>query len=297
MPRYSLAGLGVDCAFELAGAPRSSAEVVDLLVERAQSSSPPIAHWLLEKPFRGSTTPWLSVAKAAGGYLVRVHGEADFVIDAEGTRVEVRPIEEGDDASIAQLFLDQVLPQVLELRGCLALHASAIAIDARAVGFLGTSGAGKSTLTASFGLPVLSDDCLVVTRTDPVLALASYSATRLTESSARALEPSTTLPLASPRSTKRRLARPTPTTLAPELAALYLLAEGPRVELRRLSRRDAIVRVAEHVHRLDPLRDLGGELDRLEHLASHARIAELSYPRAFEALPRVRALVLGDAAA
>jgi hypothetical protein len=56
---------------------------------------------------------------------------------------------------------------VLRLRGVLALHASAVVVRGRAVGFVGPGGAGKSTLAALFGLrgyPVLTDDVLALHR-------------------------------------------------------------------------------------------------------------------------------------
>jgi hypothetical protein len=55
---------------------------------------------------------------------------------------------------------------ILHQRGLLTLHANAVVVDGRAIGFMGHPGAGKSTLAAWFhdrGFDVLADDVCVVT--------------------------------------------------------------------------------------------------------------------------------------
>ena len=54
---------------------------------------------------------------------------------------------------------------VLRLRGTVCLHASAVAINDRAIALVGPPGAGKSTAAAAFacaGFPVLSDDVVAL---------------------------------------------------------------------------------------------------------------------------------------
>jgi len=82
-------------------------------------------------------------------YLVS-HGK-DILVD----------IHEGSNESDAALFVLTMFGVLLHQRGDLVLHASAIAIDGRAMIFCGPSGAGKSTLAASLmnrGLRIVSDD-------------------------------------------------------------------------------------------------------------------------------------------
>jgi len=58
-----------------------------------------------------------------------------------------------------------VLAFVLRLRGVVSLHASAVAIEGRAVALVGSPGAGKSTISAAFaksGYAVLSDDVVAL---------------------------------------------------------------------------------------------------------------------------------------
>jgi len=73
------------------------------------------------------------------------------------------------DADAATFLLGPVLAFTMRLRGLVPLHASAVAIDGRAVLFAGHPGAGKSTTAAVFaalGFPVLSDDVVPVLPTD-----------------------------------------------------------------------------------------------------------------------------------
>lgn len=58
-------------------------------------------------------------------------------------------------------LLGPVMGFVLRLRGIVSLHASAVAVDDRAIALVGMPGAGKSTTAAAFacsGFSVLSDD-------------------------------------------------------------------------------------------------------------------------------------------
>src|SRR5262249_61728973 len=54
---------------------------------------------------------------------------------------------------------------LLRLRGVTCLHASAIAVDGRAIALIGPPGAGKSTTAAAFtqqGYPALSEDVVAL---------------------------------------------------------------------------------------------------------------------------------------
>jgi energy-coupling factor transporter ATP-binding protein EcfA2 len=128
-----------------------------------------------------------------------------------------------------------VLGFALRLRGVLALHASAVLLDGRAVALVGPSGSGKSTAAAAFasaGVPVLSDDVLAVRRVaDDLLAYPSYRLLRLWVESEQMLFGTTgALPLLTPTWDKRALplgdAHPFHPVPAP-LGDVFLIA--PRV--------------------------------------------------------------------
>ncbi len=71
-------------------------------------------------------------------------------------------IEPGHDpADLVLYLLGTCFAVILQQRGRVVLHASAVAVDGRAMLFCGQSGAGKSTLAALLerrGYPLLNDD-------------------------------------------------------------------------------------------------------------------------------------------
>jgi hypothetical protein len=78
-----------------------------------------------------------------------------------GREIVVDPLPDADPGVVQVLLQGRVMAYLLRQRGCLPLHASAIAIEGQGVLFAGESGAGKSTTAAAFyagGHSVLTDD-------------------------------------------------------------------------------------------------------------------------------------------
>jgi hypothetical protein len=107
--------------------------------------------------------PLLRVWRVAGGayFRYRYIDGTEFLIDRLGRRVWMTWKEPLTVEDAATYFLGPVIGFVLRLRGVVCLHASAVAVDDRALVLLGSAGAGKSTTAAAFaqlGYPVISDD-------------------------------------------------------------------------------------------------------------------------------------------
>ena len=260
----------------------------------------------------------VSVGRGREGFVVRFSGCAEFWIAAGGAEVVGAPLGGSPPATLAQLFLDQALPLALHARGRFTFHASAVALGGQdLVAFLGPSGAGKSTLASSLVHPaeapssggvgarpptsadvLFCDDCLAVEPVaEGILAYPSYPSVRLWAESAGALfsDPAA-LPLASPRTSKLRASLPaaTESTLIRRLYLIESSDDAPAIT--RLPRREALMRLAVHLYRLDP-RDrarLTGELDLLERVVSTVPVAVLAYRRAFAELPAVRRAIAAD---
>jgi len=99
--------------------------------------------------------------KRTGEYRVRYSHGLTFYLDADVTDIRVRCEPPSPLEDIATFLLGPVLGLVLRLRGVTCLHASAVALEGRAIAFMGVPGAGKSTTAALFtqkGHSVLSDD-------------------------------------------------------------------------------------------------------------------------------------------
>lgn len=148
---------------------------------------------ILECPnIQGSV--WLAFRKDKSSYLAVFPGLCTFRIMLQKRRIECAPVAGIAPSTIAHLLLDHAIPRFLSLQtGYLVLHACAVLVDGHAMAILGHSGTGKSTLAtylASNGLPLVTDDCLVLRWDDGAghwLAEPGYRSVRLWSDSSEAL--------------------------------------------------------------------------------------------------------------
>lgn len=117
-----------------------------------------------------------------GESRIRVRGAREIT-------VEILP---GADRKAVRLsILGPAFSKLLERRGLLVLHASAVRMDREAVAFLGAAGAGKSTLAAALhrrGHALVTDNQLVLRFTgDKVFAIPTFPQFKLWPDSARSL--------------------------------------------------------------------------------------------------------------
>ena len=115
----------------------------------------------------GRGEPQVTVHRARDDTRFRISyldGTVIFV-DAAGREVWATIPEGATVEDTATYLLGPTLGFVLRLRGVTCLHASAVAIDGRAVALAGPSGTGKSSTAAAFarlGYPVLTDDVAAI---------------------------------------------------------------------------------------------------------------------------------------
>ncbi len=96
-----------------------------------------------------------------GGFGFFYSDGARFAVDPRGREVWADWPDDYTLEDACTYLVGPVIAFVLRLRGIVCLHASAMAVDGRAICLMGCSGAGKSTTAAAFaqlGYPVLSDD-------------------------------------------------------------------------------------------------------------------------------------------
>lgn len=90
-------------------------------------------------------------------------------ISADGASVLCAPPEEEAPWSWQRFLVGRILPWAAVLRGFEVFHASAVAIDGRAIALTGPTGAGKTSLALRLveqGAAFLTDDVLAVDRHD-----------------------------------------------------------------------------------------------------------------------------------
>ena len=101
---------------------------------------------------------------APGTFLIHVPGVARYCVTA-GRDTVIEPCGGSDRSAVSSLFTGTVLAALLQQRGLISFHASAVATGTGAVLFAGWSGVGKSSLLAALierGYAAMSDDATAV---------------------------------------------------------------------------------------------------------------------------------------
>ena len=182
-------------------------------------------------------------------FLLRAPGDHYFYYrKGDGITIERGP---GADISEEALWLNgSVYAAIACLNGLLPIHASAIASDGRVFAFTGPAGAGKSTLVAALGnrgLPMFSDDTLVLDLSDPdcVVCLPGHKRLKLTADALKltgaAQEERVSLTV------EKSYARPGAgdVRMALPIAQLIFLEEGPDLRIERISGAEKLLRLQD----------------------------------------------------
>ncbi|GEM_PF-3843420 len=135
--KYTVYGFSIDSELELSGLPLGH-------------GAPEVSVSLKKLP------PSESILSANGSYFIAkpdfffidVKGIARFQVN-HSTEILIDPAPEASKGDIRLYLLGAVFAALIQQRGELALHASAVMKDGRAVLFSGDSGAGKSTTALS----------------------------------------------------------------------------------------------------------------------------------------------------
>ncbi len=246
---------------------------------------------------------WLRIGRIASSFVLEFANQARFTVSPEDGLIRCFAPEQTPAETIRHLFLDQVMPLALSLRGNFILHASAVAFSRRAVAFAGLTGSGKSTLAASFssqGCSLLADDCLhIQERAGKLVGSSLYSGLRLMPDSASAVLEShrQTLPVAH-YTLKRRFgpaeARIRFSLKPAPLAAIYFLTSPADFTLTQISAREAFIELVRYAFLLD-VGDPAGLTRQFEFIRgalAHLSFFRLSIPRRFEELAAVRERIL-----
>jgi hypothetical protein len=235
----------------------------------------------------------------------------EFVVTADGRGVICRQVEGSSLESFQVYLLGQALSFALVQQRLEPLHAAAVVVDGRAIGFLGSNGFGKSTLAACFleaGYGLLTDDVLTLQESSghvlafpgpPRIKLFSRTARRfLSHNGDRGPMNAGTDKLIVPLDGRCACETPVP------LAGLYSLT-APRHACRRddvaiatMSPRDAfaeLVKATFNRRLATPIR-LARQFELMTGLARAVPVRQLTYARTFDRLEDVRDVVLADLA-
>ena len=118
-------------------------------------------------PYRGADGQPALVIWLLGDGAFRCHYTQgiDYVVSRDGARLWIQWSKTVAESDILSYLLGPVMGFVLRVRGIVCLHASAVAVNRRAVVFIGDVGAGKSTTAMAMGRlghPIISDDIVPI---------------------------------------------------------------------------------------------------------------------------------------
>jgi hypothetical protein len=189
--------------------------------------------------------------------LMHINRIARFLI-RDGSEILFEAEDGHDPGDLTLYLLGTCFAVLLQQRGCVVLHASAVSVDGRAMLFCGQSGAGKSTLAAMLcerGFPLLNDDVCSL-RPEPG---GGFSVTpdgrmlKLWEPSVQHLELTDRRgPAVRGNTEKYYMAPPVADRVAQRVGGVYILEDaepGESVSLRRLSVVDGMAELKRNSYR------------------------------------------------
>ncbi len=141
--------------------------------------------WYVSPELNEDGEPNLRVSRLleTGDFHFEYDDGTRFQVDAAGTRVWATWNETATVEDTATYLLGPILGFLLRLRGITCLHASAVAVEGRAILLVGPAGAGKSTTAAAFaqlGYAVITDDVAALDEVgDAFLIRPAYPRVRL----------------------------------------------------------------------------------------------------------------------
>ena len=170
-----------------------------------------------------------------------------------GSEILVQPAPGAEEAVVRLFILGQGMPVLLHQREFLVLHASSVALNGTAVGFLGSMRSGKSTLAAALyaqGHRMMADDvlCVDINGASRPSVFPSFPQFKLwPDSEGPLLGDPESLARVHPQFEKRALRtadRFSPGSLP--LSGIYVLARGQSTGIESLRPQEAFVELVRH---------------------------------------------------
>lgn len=317
--RYLLYGVTLETSFRFDNRLLASTSDPDVVFDVSPRSPavPPLPGFrhVADHPRKVKDEPFSRLFAFDGGYVLSFTATADFVLRADTIHcyVDDELPDHLRDVLVELRFLGPVMALWLEVRGTLALHASAVLIDDSAVAFLSHGKGGKTSVAATLvqqGHPMLTDDLLAVTVADGgATGCGGFGTMRMWPPEAEHfLGTASGLPLVHPFYEKRRVPvggsdgwgsfDPRPRALR----CLYVLERapmsGPRLRISEVPPREAFTHLMRHSTApfLTSAGVAPGRLKRLTQLLRTVPVRHVLHATSHEDLPSLASSLVAHAA-
>ncbi|MEJ5198969.1 MAG: serine kinase [Anaerolineae bacterium] len=291
---YRAYGLLLDSALALPELPRASgAPDVRIRLAAVTEPAPPLS----------AQSPYGWLRAEAGRAVIHWNEIATFLVQ-DGCEIVVDPAPGVAEELLRAYLLGSALGTLLQQRGWLALHASAVAIGGGAVAFLAGSQWGKSSLAAALyalGHPLVADDVLAVQMDGPApIVYAGFPQLKLWPDALAALgEDAEALPRLYAGAEKRVRSVQAGFAQAPlPLRHVYVLAYGEAIAIEPLAPRPAFLELVRHSYSVRALAGaaVAAHFAQCSRLAGQVAFSRLRRPQDVALLPELARRVEAHAA-
>ncbi len=248
--------------------------------------------------------PWRCLLRPHEAHIL--WDEIATFVSRDGCSIVVDPAPDADERSVQLGVMGPAFATLLQQRGFLLLHASAVEIDGVAVAFMGSSGWGKSTMAAALharGHRLVVDDVVAIRfESGQPEVYPGFPQFKLWPDALDALgADASALPAIDPEMDKRarRISEGFFGVESLPLGSVYVLGRGDSIEIEQLNARDAFLQLAYHSYGIQWLHEVSGPayfVERAE-LARRLSVRRLRRPRDLQLLPDVVKMVEDDVAA
>jgi hypothetical protein len=213
-----------------------------------------------------------------------------------GNEVFIDPLPGVASEEFSIFITGSILAILLNQRGILVLHAGAVVINGKAIAFLGDKGAGKSTLSAclqSRGHEFITDDLVPITFDGGLVQISpGFPRIKLRADSVKSIGLDwESLPEVHKFIDKRSYQDFDNFSTEPvNLSRIYILAENPAIEIKKLESAKAFIEITKHTYLARCLQATGQVAEHFQQckaLISAVPVYSLARPHNYNVLPEI----------
>jgi len=264
---YVSYGLGIRSELCLPELPIES-KSPDVEIKRERPNVPVQSSEMENECFWANDNEVYRFYKNVGSFLIR-HGREILIKSVPGV----------DERILRGFLLGNIFGFLLHQRGMLVLHGSAIAMDEKAIVFLGPSGSGKSTAAASLtsrGCSLVADDLVAINSNGDVpLVYPAFPQLKLCQDAANSLghDPKSLLYISPIDKSKRAIRITSGFSADPlPLGQIYLLEYGNSIKKVKLNQKEAMIELVRNSKAIELL-NVGANL--IPHFSQCSKVAKI----------------------